>query len=167
MELVKSIEVGKRTLRQYRTGEMELRGGIEVLRGEEAVTKLNKYVLESRLDDEQIADILQAFPVYKVGKAYEIDDLFRYENQLWKVVQAHTSQSGWLPDATPALYTEAVAEGVIPVWVQPTGAHDAYAKGDQVEHPADSGEIWESTIDANTTEPGTLTQWGYWVEVLK
>lgn len=43
-------------------------------------------------------------------------------------------------------------------WVQPTGAIDAYAISELVTHdnPNDSSNIWvyESTIDANTTEPG-------------
>ena len=35
-------------------------------------------------------------------------------------------------------------------YVAPTGAHDAYKKGDQVSH---NGDTWTSTIDANTWEP--------------
>ena len=43
-----------------------------------------------------------------------------------------------------------------PIWVQPTGAHDAYAIGAHVEHTnANRTEIyWESLIAANTTVPG-------------
>ena len=40
-----------------------------------------------------------------------------------------------------------------PEWVQPTGAHDAYAKGSQVTH---NGEKYVSQIDANVWEPGVL-----------
>ena len=35
-------------------------------------------------------------------------------------------------------------------WVQPTGAHDAYGKGDRVMF---NGDVWESTTDANVWEP--------------
>lgn len=38
-----------------------------------------------------------------------------------------------------------------PAWVQPTGAHDAYAKGSQVQH---NDKVWESTTEANVWEPG-------------
>ena len=38
-----------------------------------------------------------------------------------------------------------------PEWVQPTGAHDAYALGDKVTW---NGKTWESTVDANVWEPG-------------
>lgn len=36
-------------------------------------------------------------------------------------------------------------------WVQPTGAHDAYPLGWQVEH---EGKVWESLVSANVWEPG-------------
>lgn len=85
-----------------------------------------------------------------------------YEDELYKCVQAHTTQSDWTPDITPALWAIKSAPGVIAVWVQPTGAHDAYAIGDKVQWP-DGGNLWESTIAANTTEPGTLLEHGYWV----
>jgi len=36
-------------------------------------------------------------------------------------------------------------------WVQPSGAHDAYALGAQVLH---NGQTWESTVADNVWEPG-------------
>lgn len=36
-------------------------------------------------------------------------------------------------------------------WVQPTGAHDAYALGAVVSH---NGKVWVSTVDSNVWEPG-------------
>lgn len=38
-----------------------------------------------------------------------------------------------------------------PAWVQPTGAHDAYAKGDSVQH---NDRVWTSDVDGNVWEPG-------------
>ena len=53
--------------------------------------------------------------------------------QLYKVVQDHTSQADWTPDATSALYTAiGLDDSGYPVWSQPTGAHDAYNAGDVV-----------------------------------
>jgi len=37
-----------------------------------------------------------------------------------------------------------------PEWVQPTGAHDAYALGAIVTH---NGQLWISTVDSNVWEP--------------
>ena len=67
-----------------------------------------------------------------------------------KCVQAHTSQAGWTPDATPALQV-VVSIDEYPEWVQPTGAQDAYAKGSKVTH---NGKKWISSYDANVWEPG-------------
>lgn len=36
-------------------------------------------------------------------------------------------------------------------WIQPTGAHDAYAKGARVTH---DGKKWVSLVDSNVWEPG-------------
>jgi hypothetical protein len=94
----------------------------------------------------------------------EIGALRQYSGDLYECVQAHTTQADWTPDVTPALSTIKSAPGVIPVWVQPTGAQDSYDIGTQVQWP-EGGTVWESTIDANTTVPGENLANGYWVEV--
>ena len=48
-----------------------------------------------------------------------------------------------------------------PEWVQPTGAHDAYAKGSQVTH---NGEKYVSQIDANVWEPGMFGSESLWTK---
>lgn len=48
-----------------------------------------------------------------------------------------------------------------PEWVQPTGAHDAYAKGSQVTH---NGERYVSQIDANVWEPGVFGSESLWTK---
>ena len=90
----------------------------------------------------------------------------RYDGKLYDVVQSHTTQSDWTPDTVPALFSVISEPGGsgYPVWRQPSGGHDAYDTGEKVEWP-EGGKVWQSTIDANTTEPGTLTEHGYWTEV--
>lgn len=39
---------------------------------------------------------------------------------------------------------------IVPAWKQPTGAHDAYKKGDRVFY---DGRAWTSLIDANVWSP--------------
>lgn len=48
-----------------------------------------------------------------------------------------------------------------PEWVQPIGAHDAYAKGSQVTH---NGERYVSKIDANVWEPGVFGSESLWTK---
>lgn len=38
------------------------------------------------------------------GAKYAVDDRRSYADKLYKCLQAHTSQAGWTPDATPALW---------------------------------------------------------------
>ena len=41
------------------------------------------------------------------SKAYKTGDHVTYKGTTYRVIQAHTSQSGWTPDAVPALYAKA------------------------------------------------------------
>ena len=115
-------------------------------------------VLGGTLSDEEVSVLAGLYPKWAVGIAVAVNGLYQFSGALYKVVQAHTTQADWTPPTVPALFAPVAAAGVVPEWVQPTGAQDAYAIGDQVTHdnPQDSGNIWlyESSIDANTTEPG-------------
>lgn len=107
----------------------------------------------SKLDDETALDVLVLFQEWQSGKSYAVDERIRYGDKLYRCVQAHTSQADWTPDATPALWTEVAKPGEIPVWKQPSGAQDAYMKGDKVHYPTGSDPVYESTIDNNTWPP--------------
>ena len=109
------------------------------------------------LDEETALTGVELFQPWSVGKAYATGDRVQHEGTLYKCVQGHTSQADWTPPATPALWT-AVSLDEYPAWVQPTGAHDAYSKGDKVTH---SGKHWASDVDNNTWEPGVYG----WTEV--
>lgn len=103
------------------------------------------------LDDESALDGIELFPLWKAmpPMEYEAGDRIRYNDTLYKCVQAHTSQSDWTPDVTPALWTE-VSIDEFPEWKQPTGAQDAYRLGDKVSHLE---KHWISTLDYNVYEP--------------
>lgn len=109
------------------------------------------------MPDETALTGVELFPLWSVGKSYATGDRVQYEGTLYKCIQAHTSQADWTPPVTPALWT-AVSLDEYPAWVQPTGAHDAYSKGDKVTH---SGKRWTSDVDNNTWEPGVYG----WTEV--
>ena len=103
--------------------------------------------------DDVAIDAVTLFPEWEVGHAYEIGYRLQYGGKLYRVVQAHTSQADWTPDNTPALFTEIAKPGEIPVWRQPTGAHDAYMTGDKVHYPAESDPVYESIVDNNVWAP--------------
>lgn len=109
-----------------------------------------KMILADELTEEETKAIAGLFQSWVPGESVTVGTLRLYEDDLYKCVQAHTTQSDWTPDVTPALWTIKSAPGVIPAWNQPDGAHDAYNIGDKVTY---NGHIWESTIDANVWSP--------------
>jgi len=109
------------------------------------------------LTDEQAMEVVAVYDPWESGKAYAVGDFLTYgvngvgDPQLYKVAQAHTAQADWTPDATPALYTPiGLDDSGYPVWSKPTGAHDAYNKGDIVNY---NGVLYESQIDGNDHSP--------------
>lgn len=105
------------------------------------------------LTDEDALSGMELFPVWLMDTFYERGVRLRYAGKLYRVEQAHTSQADWLPDQTPALYTEVAKPGEIPVWKQPTGAQDVYNTGDRVWYPERNTTMYESIIDNNSWAP--------------
>lgn len=101
------------------------------------------------LADEDALQAVELFPQWVIGRAYAVDERLQYNGVLYRVVQAHTSQADWTPDITPALFV-VVSLDEWPEFVQPTGAHDAYKKGDKVTF---EGKHYISLIDANVYSP--------------
>ena len=99
---------------------------------------------------ETALEVPALFKKWTAGEAVAIKDVRQYNGVLYKAVQAHTTQAEWTPDATPALWVIVQPEGVIPEWVQPTGAHDMYNIGDKVKY---NGETYESVIANNNWSP--------------
>lgn len=109
------------------------------------------------LDDEKAMEVASIYDPWVVGKSYTVGEFVTYgqngvgDPQLYKVVQAHTSQEDWTPAATASLF---VAIGLdddgYPVWSQPTGAHDAYNIGDIVNY---NGTLYKSLINGNVYSP--------------
>ena len=108
----------------------------------------------SSLSDEDALEAPELFPAWEPGTAYAAEARVSYGEKLYRCVQAHTSQADWTPDATPALWVEVAKPGEIPVWRQPTGAHDAYQTGDKVHYPDEAGPVYVSTVDNNVWAPG-------------
>lgn len=109
------------------------------------------------LNEEKAMEVAAVFDPWTAGKAYTAGEYLTYgknsvgDPQLYKVVQAHTSQADWTPDTASALYAAVgLDDSGYPVWAQPTGAHDAYNAGDIVRY---NGTLYKSLIDGNTYSP--------------
>lgn len=110
------------------------------------------------LSDEDALEAVELFDRWAAGVAYTADQRIGCNSKLYRCVQAHTAQEGWEPDKTPALWTEVAKPGEIPVWKQPTGAQDAYQKGERVWYPEKDTTIYESLIDGNVWSPEAYPQ---------
>ena len=118
----------------------------------EHALKLRELILKASisLDDESALQGIELFSLWKTDTAYEVGIRIRYNDVLYKCVQAHTSQPAWTPDITPALWM-VVSIDEWPEWIQPHGSEDAYRIGDKVSH---NEKHWVNTVDYNTWEPG-------------
>ena len=77
-----------------------------------------------------------------------------FGGKTYECLQPHQTQSDYTPTATiGVLWKEVVIVVDIPVWVQPTGAHDAYPLGAKVHFPTINDPVYESLIPANVYSP--------------
>ena len=96
------------------------------------------------------------FPLWAdcIGQRAEAGSYWRHAEKLYRVNvgQGHTIQADWPPDQAASLFSlVANPAEEWPEWIQPTGAHNAYAKGDKVTH---DGQRWVSTVEGNVWAPG-------------
>ena len=112
------------------------------------------------LTDEQAMEVATVYPAWAAGITYKAQEMVTCgvnevgDPQLYRCIQAHTSQSDWTPDKTPALWSAiGLAPDDVPIWSQPTGAADAYNIGDRVHYPDADGPVYVSKIDGNVWSP--------------
>ena len=119
----------------------------------ELAQKLRPYIEKAALSltDEDALEAVNLFPNWTIGVAYKVDDRVRYEELLYKCLQAHTSQDAWTPTAAPSLWAKVLIpdENEIPEWEQPDSTN-AYQVGDKVMF---EGHIYESVIPNNIWSP--------------
>ena len=58
-----------------------------------------------KLDEVTASEHAELFAEWAYPIAYTVGQLRRYNGKLYKCVQAHTSQEGWNPSLTPAMWT--------------------------------------------------------------
>lgn len=103
------------------------------------------------------------YMVYTDGNTYECvsDTVYSLDEyaQAWRVVgEASEPDGGEGGESDGEEDVQEPSTEEYPAWVQPTGAHDAYAQGAKVSH---NGKKWTSDIANNVWEPGVYG----WTEV--
>jgi len=115
--------------------------------------QLNQIAL-TEIDLPNFKELYINYDYYKPNHDYLIGDILVYDDELYEVIQAHTSLENWRPNEVPSLYKVKVLqeEGEIRPWVQPVGASDCYKLGDKVTY---NGSTWENTgHSCNVWQPG-------------
>ena len=100
---------------------------------------MNKYMIEAQkikdsiqglgaiATDEAIVEYRYAFPFWNGNEvSYKTNDILQYENDVYRVLQNHTSQNDWTPDIAVSLYVKISLEEWAE-WVQPVGGNDGYS----------------------------------------
>ena len=96
------------------------------------------------------------YMVYTDGNTYECvsDTVYSPDEyaQAWRVVgEASEPDGGEGGEIDGEEDVQEPSTEEYPAWVQPTGAHDAYAQGAKVSH---NGKKWVSTVSGNVWAPG-------------
>ena len=109
-------------------------------------------ILRESATDEIALTFPMIYPAWRPGIDYKAGKRVRYLGTLYKILQDHTSQADWTPEAAPSLFAKVLIPDpeTILEWERPDSTNP-YAKGDKVTH---NGKTWTSDIDGNVWEPG-------------
>lgn len=119
------------------------------------------YLKAVDMSEDDLSKIISLYDEWTVGIAVSVGERYQKDGKLYEVVQGHTTQADWTPDKVPALFKEVTptkdesGAEIVPEWKQPTGAHDAYKKGDKVTF---KGKTYQSLIDSNAYSPSDYPQ---------
>ena len=81
---------------------------------EDVVAKIKNLLLEKVAEqtDKEALENIELFPTWqsKLGVQVQQGERLYYDDKLYKVMQTHTPQEDWRPDATASLYVQVIAE---------------------------------------------------------
>ena len=109
---------------------------------------LRQHIQEIEVDDNTALRMMSFYPEWEPGKTYEEKHKVTRNGTLYKIRQAHTSQLGWEPENTTALFAEICEthEGTLEDPV-PYSGNMALEKG---KHYIQDDEIYICTRDTGT-----------------
>lgn len=107
------------------------------------IAKIQRLYIEGTLTESQYTELRTMLAEQNPVKAYDVEGEL---DRVWVELRRIASIVDSMPEPTP----EPEPSEDVPDWVQPTGAHDAYQKGDKVRY---NGNVYESLIDGNVWSP--------------
>lgn len=112
-----------------------------------------KMAQEQQLDETTITEFPDLFVKWDENFRGKAGSIVQDEGQLYRSIHDITDAGqNRKPSETPSMWTH-IGNPLeeFPEWVQPIGAHDAYAQGAKASH---GGKNWVSDVDNNVWEPG-------------
>lgn len=106
--------------------------------------KIQRMYVEGELTEEQYTELRTLLIEQNPVKAYDAEAEI---DKVWVELRRIANIVDNMPEPEPG------PEPDIPVWVQPTGAHDAYQMGDKVHYPGANDPVYESLINGNVWSP--------------
>ena len=118
--------------------------------------------------DEQIIAMAALVPVWAVGADVIVSQVRRYNDKLYRCLQAHKTQADWSPDKAVSLWAEIgldEASGAdIIEWYEPDSERNY--KLDQLVRYTD-GKVYKSLLEANVWSPESFPRGWELMEGLK
>ncbi len=126
---------------------------------------MNKYLHRARRMREQLNNITSKFTDEEAvnnkelyqnwsgnGLQVIVNDVYLYNEDLYRVIQSHVTQKEWTPDVAAGLYAKILVGDEIKEWEQPDSTN-GYMIGDKVYFPTKNDSVYESVIDNNIWSP--------------
>ena len=107
------------------------------------LAKIQRMYVEGELTEEQYIELRTLLYSEQPVKAYDVESEI---DAIWVELKRIALIVDNIPQPEPPAPD-------IPVWVQPTGAHDAYQTGDKVHYPTIDDPVYVSLIDGNVWSP--------------
>lgn len=70
----------------------------------QTVARVTVDELLADLPDDTYTNVVPLFPDWTAGETVSVGAVRQFDSNLWRVVQAHTTQADWTPDKVPALF---------------------------------------------------------------
>lgn len=112
-------------------------------------------------DDTMIIDCEDLVDAWQADTDYSVNDIRKFDGQVYRCVQAHTSQPNWTPSQVHALWIvkHTKNKDKPKPFVQPQGAHDAYMKDECCLFEIDGVmKLCISKVDNNAYSPADYPQ---------
>lgn len=116
----------------------------------ELIRQIIRYAVKNAREITDGAEALEVKFLYKefdkqIGRELTVGEYIQYNDKLYKVLQAHTVQEQWTPEAAPSLFAEVLVDptGETILDYQQPGSTNAYQIGDKVRF---EGQIYECVL---------------------